>query len=122
MNVDAAAAAVARGSGEGNVDRTVEGAEESPEHGCGSVAEDGSLAAGENRRHEAAVQAQAAMPDRVDAAMDAVQLSAVDSVSNRPRAQARGFELSARNYSVLPSSEGGNLGVGGVAFLTHLGT
>jgi hypothetical protein len=62
------------------VDRAVEGAEELPEDGGGAVAHDRAVAAGEDGGHEAAVEAQAAVADGVDAPVDAVKLSSLNAV------------------------------------------
>ena len=58
----------------------------------------------------------------VDAAVYAVQLSAADAVSYRPRPQAGGFELPPRDDSVLSPRDPRHLKIGHVDFLTHVGT
>jgi hypothetical protein len=45
------------------------------------VAQDRSIAAGEDGGHEAAVEAQAAMADGVDALVDAVESSSISGMS-----------------------------------------
>jgi len=104
------------------VDWAFEGFEELPKHCGGAVAEDGALAAGENGGHEAAVEAQAAVADGVDALVDAVQLSTVYAISYCASAQARHFELPPRRHAMLPRSDPRHLNIGRVAFLTHVGT
>jgi hypothetical protein len=73
VEVDAGAAGAARGGWDGDVHRSLDGTQELPEDCCGDVAQDGALAAGEHRCHEAPVEAQAAMADGVDAMVDAVE-------------------------------------------------
>jgi len=56
------------------VDGAVDWLQEPPEDGGGGVAEDGSLAAGEDRGHEAAVEREPAMSHGVDALVNTHQL------------------------------------------------
>ena len=44
-----------------------------PEGGGAAMAQDGALSTGQNRRHPSALVAQARVPDRIDAPMDAMQ-------------------------------------------------
>jgi hypothetical protein len=62
------------------------------------------------------------MSYRVDTAVDAVQLSACDAVSDRSRSQTGGFELPPREDAVLSFGDPRYLGIGRVDFLTHVGT
>ncbi|MDQ3725259.1 MAG: hypothetical protein M3335_05125 [Actinomycetota bacterium] len=62
------------------------------------------------------------MADGIDAAMDAVELTAINAVSDRSRSQPSRFELSPRNHAMLPRREFRHLGILSVAFLTHVGT
>ncbi len=59
--------------GRGDVDGAVDWLQELPKDCRGGVAQDGMFAASEHRRHEAAVEAEAAVADGVDAAVDSVE-------------------------------------------------
>ena len=122
MEVDAATGGAARGGWDGDVDGAVDGLEELPEDCGGDVTDDGSLTAGEHRRHEAAVEAEARVADGVDAAVDAVELATCDSIADGPRSQASAFDLRSRSYTMLAIGDSGDLSVGRVEFLTHVGT
>lgn len=62
------------------------------------------------------------MTHRVDAAVNAVQLPSLATVSNRPCSQAGAFELPPRDNSMLSLGDPRHLEIGRVAFLTHVGT
>jgi hypothetical protein len=62
------------------------------------------------------------MSHRVDATVDAMQLSACDAVSDRSRPQTGGFELPPREDTVLSFGDPRHFGIGRVDFLTHVGT
>jgi hypothetical protein len=62
------------------------------------------------------------MAHRVDAAVEAVQLSTSHAISYRPRSQTGAFELPPRDDSVLSLRDSRHLKIGRVAFLTHVGT
>jgi hypothetical protein len=66
--------------------------------------------------------ARRAVFDGVDAAVNAVQLPSLDTVSNRPCPQASAFELPPRDKSMLTLRDSRHLKIGRVAFLTHVGT
>jgi hypothetical protein len=104
------------------VDRAVDGFEELPEDGGGGVAQHSALAAGEDGSHEATREAQASVPYGVDAVVDAVELTAIDAISNRPCTQASAFKLPPRRDTVLPRGDRRRQRIGHVAFLTHVGT
>ena len=76
-----------------------------PKRQRGAVTENRSLATGEYRRHPAPPQGEAAMADRVDAQVDAMQMSfgneAVDGAS--PVSEA--LQLPHRHHSVLPARQ-----------------
>jgi hypothetical protein len=73
VEMDSAAGSAARGGWHRDVDGTVERFQEPPEDRGGAVAQHCSLAAGEDRGHEAPVEARGAVAYRVDAVVDAVQ-------------------------------------------------
>jgi hypothetical protein len=79
------------------------------------------VAVGENRGHEASVEAQAAVSHRIDAVVDAVELTAINAIANRPRTQARVFELLSRSDTMLSRGDSRHCNIGHVAFLTHVG-
>jgi hypothetical protein len=60
--------------------------------------------------------------DCVDAAVDTMQLTPRDAVSDRSRSQTGGFELLSRGNSVLSLRNLRHLKIGRVDFLTHVGT
>jgi hypothetical protein len=62
------------------------------------------------------------MTHRVDAAVEAVQLASLDAVPYRPCPQASVFELPPRGDSMLSLNDPRHRDVGGVDFLTHVGT
>jgi hypothetical protein len=82
VEVDAATLLAAAGSGHGDVDGAVEWLQEPPEDGGGAVAEDRALTAGENGRHETAVEVQAAVADGVDTLVDAVEAAPLRSLGH----------------------------------------
>src|SRR5262245_3352786 len=69
------------------------------------MAQYGSLAAREHRCHPIAVLAQAPVPDRVDAAVNAVQAPASHPHLDRAASQPRFAQLRARDRSVLRSGD-----------------
>jgi len=81
----------------------VDWAQELPEDRGGDVAEDGTGTAGEHRCHEEAVEAQAAVPDGVDAAVDAMELAALYAASDAVLADPELLKLRSRDHTVLPS-------------------
>ena len=87
------------------MDGAVDWAQELPEDCGGDVAEDGAGAAGEHRRHEASVEAQPAVADGVDAAVDAMQPSRTRSLRDSSAPQPNAFELAQSDDSVLPRSD-----------------
>ena len=68
---------------------------------------------GEHLREELPQPRQGRMPDRVDAAMDAVQRTALDPVRDAAGTQPRGAELCRRDDAVLPLREGRKRAVDG---------
>lgn len=86
------------------------------------MTEDGAGAAGEDRGHEASVEAQAAVADGVDALVDSVELAAINAIANRPRTQTHVFELPPRSHTMLSRGDSRHCDIGRVAFLTHVGT
>jgi hypothetical protein len=67
------------------------------------------------------VEAQAAVSHRIDAVVDAVELAAINAIANRPRTQARVFELLPRSHAMLTGGDPRHCNIGRVAFLTHVG-
>jgi len=104
------------------VDGAVDWFQQLPERRGGVVAQDSALTTGENRRHPAPVPARRAVTDGVDAAVEAVELPAREAVSDRSGSQTGAFELMPRNDSVLSSRDLRCTVIGGVDFLTHVGT
>lgn len=72
MEVDSAAALETGGRWDGDVNGAVEGFQEPPKDGSGAVTHHRALSTSENRRHEAAVETQAAVTYGVDALVDSV--------------------------------------------------
>ena len=62
------------------------------------------------------------MADRVDAPVNAMQLSSLDSIANRSRTQTSAFELVSSDDPMLLCGYRRRNGIGHVAFLTHVGT
>jgi len=62
------------------------------------------------------------VPYRIDAAVKAVQLSTLNSVSDRPRPETRAFKLPPSGDPMLSFRDPRHLKIWGVAFLTHVGT
>lgn len=121
MQVDAAAALEATGGWHGDVDRSVKWAQEAPED-CGrSVTKNRSLATRKDGGHETAVETQSTMADGIDASVNAVKLTTIDAIPDRPRSHASRFKLPARNRTMLPHRNSRHLGIRRVAFLTHVG-
>jgi hypothetical protein len=121
VDVDAAATADARGGRDGDVSGPFEGAKEAPKDSGGAVAEDRGVAAGEDSGHEAPVQAQGAVADSVDAAVNPMEMPALHSISYRACTKSRLFELHPRHHAVLASGGYRHPKIGRVAFLTHVG-
>jgi hypothetical protein len=65
------------------------------------MAEYGSLAAGEHRRHPFLACRQRSMAEGVDLAMDPIQTSAGEPVLNRSGPEARGEQLAPGDHAVL---------------------
>jgi hypothetical protein len=120
VQVDAGTAGAAGGMGRGDVDGAVDGFEEVPEHDGGGVAEDRVLAAGEECGHEAAVEGEAAVPHGVDAAVDAVELAAVDAARGAVLANPYPSELLDGDDSMLSRRDLGNPPIEPVDFLPHV--
>ena len=104
------------------MDWSVEGAKQAPKDRGGAVAKDRSLAVSEDCGHPAPVEAQAAVANRVDAAVDAMELATIDAISNGASTQASGFQLPASEHAMLPRGNHGYLAIGRVDLLTHVGT
>lgn len=83
------------------MDRAFDRFEEAPEGRGGAVAQDRALATGEHSGHPAPMPAEASVSHGVDAAVDSVQLTASDAISDRPRPQSCAFELSSSDHAVL---------------------
>jgi hypothetical protein len=120
--MDSAAILETGGGGDGDVDGTVEGAQEAPEDDCGAVAENSALTASEHRRHPAAVETQTSMSHRINPPVHAMQLTPCHTISYRPCSQTSAFELPSRDRTMLPRRDRRHRGIGCVAFLTHVGT
>ena len=101
MEVDAGTAGAARGAGRGDVHGAVDGLEELPEDRGGDMAQGCSLTAGEQSSHEAPVEAEAAVADGVDPAVDAVEMAARNPIPNRPCSQTSRFKLLSRHRPML---------------------
>jgi hypothetical protein len=61
------------------------------------------------------------MPHGVNAAVEAMQLPPLDTVSDCPRPQASAFELSPNGRPMLSLRDLRYLRIRGVAFLSHVG-
>ena len=58
----------------------------------------------------------------VDGAVEAMELPPLNAVSYRPRPQPRAFKLPPRDDPMLSLCDFRHLEIGGVGFLTHVGT
>jgi hypothetical protein len=87
--------------GDRDVNGTLDRFEEPPECRGGVVAEGCALSTREDRRHPAPVPARSAVADRVDAAVEAVELPLRDPRRGPATPQSRLFELSQRHDAVL---------------------
>jgi hypothetical protein len=102
------------------MDRSVDGLQQVPENRSGPVAEDRALAAGENGAHEAAVEAQAAVSHGVDAAVNAVEMPALDAPGDAVLANADVVELRNRNDTVLSRRDSCQRRIERVALFPHV--
>jgi hypothetical protein len=78
------------------------------------------LAAGEYRGHPAPLDAEARVPDCVDAAMEAVKLSAAHPHGDGVLPQTCADELGVGGDAVLPRRDLGDGGIGWGAFFGHV--
>jgi hypothetical protein len=101
------------------VDWAFEGVEELPENSCGGVAQDGALAAGENRGHEAGVEVRSAVSHGVDAVVDAVEVAIANRLGDRVLADSNLTKLPRSNNAMLSRSDSGEVSPWGVAFFPH---
>jgi hypothetical protein len=69
------------------------------------VAQDGGLAAGQDRREMSPLAGQRGAADRVDAAVDAVQAAALRAQLHRSRAEPERLQLRQRHHAPLAMSE-----------------
>jgi hypothetical protein len=101
------------------VDRAVDGFEELPEDRGGGVAQDRTVTAGEDRRHEAGSMAGSAVSHRVDATVNSMELATLNPSRHRAPTQTRCFQLPKRGDAMLPSGDLRHSRVEHVAFVTH---
>jgi len=120
MEVDAWAAGTAGGGRDGDVDGAVDRAQELPKDRGGGVADDCAVATGEHRRHEAAMEAQAAVADCVDAAMDAVKLASLYSSRDAVLAHPELLKLRDVDHAVPSSCNSRHRRIECVDFLPHV--
>jgi hypothetical protein len=66
------------------------------------------------------VEAQAVVPDGVDALVDPVQLSFADANRDRLGSESTAFELPPRHHPMLPSGYLSRQRIGSVAFCVHM--
>jgi len=92
----------------GHIDRPRGHTSKAPQRGRAAMARHGSLAAGQDRGHDAAVRGQARVADRVDARMDQVQPTGGDAPGDRATRDTEFLELRARDHTVLARREQGN--------------
>ncbi len=85
-----------------------------------AVTEHCPVAAGEDCGHPASLDAQAHVPDRVDAAMDAMKLSAAHPQGDGVLAQACADQLGEGRDAMLPRRDLGDGGIGWGAFFGHV--
>jgi hypothetical protein len=83
------------------------------------VTESRSLAAGKDRGHPPPLNAQARMPDRIDASVDPVQVSGLDPPRQGAATDASDNQLGSRYHSVLPRRDCCHEMVGRGDFLPH---
>lgn len=119
MEVDAATSGSAGGGWDGDVDGTVEGFQQPPEHGGGAVTQHRSFSAGEHRGHEAAVEAETAVANGVDASVNAVESPPSGSLRHSSPPQAKCFELAQRDNPMLPPSNLIDPSIDRVEFVLH---
>jgi hypothetical protein len=98
-----------------------DGLQKLPEDRGGHMAQDGTVAAGEDRAHEAAVEAQAAVPHRVDAVVNTMELPALQAPRNRVLTNPNRMQLRNRDDSMLPSRKFRNRQIERVTLLPHVG-
>jgi hypothetical protein len=101
------------------VDRVIEWAQELPKNRSGGVTQNRTVAAGEDRGHEAPVEAQATVADGVDALVDSVEMTIARRLGDRVLAHTHLTKLARGDDAVL--SRGGSCEArrGGVAFFPH---
>jgi hypothetical protein len=102
------------------MDGTVDRLEQLPEDCGGYVAQDGTGAAGQHRRHEAFTEALRWVSEGVDALVNAVKLPFANADRKRFRPQAARFELPPRNRPMLPSGNFRSRSIRRVEFCVHM--
>ena len=102
------------------MDGAVDWLQEPPEDDGGGVAQNRILAAGENRGHETAVEGEAAVSHRVDAAVDAMELAALHTASDAVLADPYLSELLDGDDSMLSRGDLSHLQIETVDFLPHV--
>jgi hypothetical protein len=122
VDVDAVPKPSAGGGWDRDMDGAVDWIEEPPKDGRGAVAEDSSLTAGEDGRHETPMKTEASVSYGVDALVDAVELPPSCTISNSTSTQASAFELTPRRHPMLSRGDPRHPGIWCVAFMTHVGT
>jgi hypothetical protein len=103
------------------VDRAVDGLQELPEDRGGDVAEDRTVAAGENRGHEAGTMARCAVSHHVDAVVNSVKKAALHPPRDPVLPNPNGVELRSRHHPVLLGRKFGYSQIECVALLPHVG-
>ncbi len=106
--------------GYGYLDRPREGTKETPVDGRASMTEHRPVAAGEDRGHPAPLNAQPRVPDRVDAAMEAVKLPTAHPHGDGVLPQTGADQLGVGGDAMLPRRDLGDGGIGWGAFFGHV--
>lgn len=122
MEVDAGTAGAARGRGDRYVDGSADWAQELPEDCSGYVTQYGPITAGEHSRHEAPVEAQAAVADGVDASVDVMHAARGLAFRDRWPPKTHRRELLSGDDSMLPIRNLSDGRVGRVEFVRHIRT
>jgi hypothetical protein len=122
VEVNSAALLAAIESWDRNVDGSFEWIEQLPKNRGGAVAENGSVATGEHRGHEAPVEAQASVSYGVDALVDAVESAARRAFGGRRPPEPYGRQLLRSDHTMLLSGDFRDAGIERVAFVRHFRT
>ncbi len=120
MDLDAAALSASAVPDDAYMDRSGMRLEHAPKRGGALMADDGSLAERENRRHAPAFEGQAGVADRVHTTMNAMKPAGLDSAGDSVLVDPGTSKLRCAHDAVLPSGNLRDYLVGPGAFLAHI--